>query len=337
MIPTFYRRRALVVLGMVVLGLGGNAPAARGRDSADGERNSPLPLIVNDAIGEPGGLVAIVLKTYAPRRIRQGQIAVRVRQPSSGTQALATAAVAAPLRPVTALFSATVYSQRGDGVVQPPDLLGTVDSQTLSMDFSSRSATINSIDGPLAAVLLRLSPAVVPGQTFDLTVDPAATFLTDEGGRRIVLEPHPGRLTIRAPKDPFAVAALGDTVRPGETATMGLMTFEPFAIAGGLVTLRFDPRFADAAPTVHMDARYGQAVFRVQRVRRGVVRIRFHSPDDSLNTIPGRLMTISVSTPSSAPVGLAAPVVLDPAETYLVAPSGRRLPLRLTGGTLEFQ
>jgi hypothetical protein len=335
MIPTFDRPgRALTLFSFAVLALCGAAAAHAAEDI---ERKAPLPLFVNDAIGAPGGTIAIVLKTYAPRRIRQGQISVRVRQPAASGQALTLSGVTAPLRPVTRLFSATVYSQRGDSVVQPPGLRGLADSQALSMDFSSRSATINSIDGPLAAVLVRLAPTVLPGQTFDLSVDPAQTSLTDETGRRIDFEPHAGRLTIRAPRDPFTVAALGDQVSPGETATLGMMTFEPFAVAAGVVTLRFDPRFVGATPIVRMDARYGRADFRVQRVRPGVLRVSFESPDHTLNTVPGRLMTISMPTPASGPVGLKAPVEFDPAGSYLVAPSGRRLPLKLEGGVLEYQ
>ena len=75
------------------------------------------------------------------------------------------------------------------------------------VSFESLSATINSVDGPLAVLYLRLSDSVVPGQTFEITVDIENSSLVDEHGQPVGVEPRPGELTIRAPGGPTRVAA----------------------------------------------------------------------------------------------------------------------------------
>jgi hypothetical protein len=172
---------------------------------------------------------------------------------------------------------------------------------------------------------------------FDLQVDPSLTSLADENGRPIPVTPRAGRLTIRAPSAPMAVEAEGAEVRPGELAVLGVETFEPIPLAGGQVLLRWDPRFLGGTPAVRMDPRYGRSTFRVDRLRRGVMRVAFQSPDRSLNTVPGQIVAIDVPTPANGPVGLRAPVTLDPNESFLLSAQGRRIRLKIENGVLEFR
>src|SRR3954454_19138152 len=94
-------------------GSGGGGNGAGGGDKS-------LTLRVNPAIGAPGGTIALVLRTYAPRPIRQGQISVRVvRRPKAKSAGLGLTLeeLVAPVRPLT-FISATVYSPSNDALTQ---------------------------------------------------------------------------------------------------------------------------------------------------------------------------------------------------------------------------
>ena len=65
-----------------------------------------LTLRVQDAIGEPGGLVAVVLRTYASRPIGQGQVCMETE----------SAEPAQPSNAVAATEGALVFSTADDAV-----------------------------------------------------------------------------------------------------------------------------------------------------------------------------------------------------------------------------
>jgi len=320
-------RFALIVLAILLAGI----PEASARR---GERT--LKLRVNDAIGKPGGTVAVVLRTYAARPIRQGQISLRVRRRPTSKAALTVAELTQPPRPIATLVSAVVYSTRVDATSQA-SLSSALESQGIKVQFASPSATVNASDGPLAVFFLRLDPSVAPGQTYLLEVDLGVTSLTDDSGRAIAIEPIDAELTIRAATDPLALEAEGDEVEPGETAELGVQTFEPFAVSGGRVTLRFNPAVAAGAPAVVMDPRYGKATFQVDRSKPGVLVVDFQSPDKTLNTVPGAFLGVNLPTRASAGIGTSSPVSLDPAGTYLLSVRGRKLRLKIENGELSFR
>lgn len=345
-------RFALALLAVLTLLFSGVSLADRGRggggdddDNGGGGGGDTLKLRLNDAIGKPGGTVALVVRTYAARPIRQGQISIRVRRGrtaaragiASAASALTVEALTQPVRPLT-LLRTIVYSQRGDTVVNEAALTGAPDSQAVRVDFSSPSGTVNASDGPLAVLILRLDPSVVPGQQYDIEVDPAVTGLTDAAGRPIAVEPINAVLTVRAPSAPFAVEAEGDEVEPGERAELGIETSEPFPVSGGRITLRYNRNAAAGKPVVTMDPRYGKATFQVVRSTPGLLVVTFQSPNGTLNTVPGRIVGIDLPTRASAQIGTETRVFLDPAGTWLVSRNGRRkLPLKLEGGTLAFE
>src|SRR6185436_665747 len=263
-----------------------------------GGEDGALKLRANDAIGKPGGVVAIVLRTYAARPIRQGQISVRVR-PGGAANAASTLsgptaeALRAPVRPLTFL-SAVVYSTRGDSATRATPA-GTANSPSVNVQFSSASATVNASDGPLAVLRFRLDPAVAAGSQYTIEVDPALTSLVDGGGQPIDITPINAVLTVRGPSAPLAVEAEGDEVQPGETAELGFQTFEPFGVGSGRVTLRYNPTAASGPPTVRMDPRYGKATFTTTR-RPGVLIVDFKSSNNTLNTVPGTIVAVSLPT-----------------------------------------
>lgn len=330
----------LLALALLLSGLPEASARRGGDDDGGGGGHDVLKLRVNDSIGKPGGIVAIVLRTYAARPIRQGQISVRVRggRPAAVANALTGPTVEAltqPLQPLTFL-GAVVYSTRSDSATQA-NPTAAAGSQAVDVQFSSPSATVNASDGPLAVLRFRLHPAVTPGQEYTIEVDPALTSLKDGGGQAIQIEPINAVLTVRAPSAPFAVESEGDEVEPGELAELGVQTFEPFRISSGKITLRYNPAIAAGLPVVRMDPRYGKANFTVTRPRRGVLVVNFQSPDKTLNNVPGTIVGVELPTRASAAIGTAWPVTLDPAGTWFKNPKGQKYKLKIENGSLVFE
>ncbi|HEY3569956.1 MAG TPA: hypothetical protein VGP73_18625 [Thermoanaerobaculia bacterium] len=316
---------------------GGSGGGGGNGGGGNGGADKSLVLRVNPAIGAPGGTVAVVLRTYAPRPVRQGQIVVRVSRrpkPAKGL-GLTLEDLAAPVRPLTFL-SATVYSPRNDALTQGL-LNGLADSQLAKVTFQSPSGSVNSADGPLAVFLFRLDPSVRPGDAFDLTLDPIQTGLTDSAGQPVTLAPRSDVLTVRAPSAPFKLEADGDKVQPGAVAELGVNTFEPFGVSGGRITLTWDARLSGGAPTVKLDPRYGKSTFTVDSSKPGRLVVDFKSPDSSFNTIPGTIVAISLPISASASIGASSPFTLDPAGTYLLTRKGRKVKLALQNGTISVQ
>ena len=327
---------ALAMLLVLVFGAGGEVLARRGRGGDDdGDRG--LKLRLNDAIGKPGGTVALVVRTYAARPIRQGRITVKVRKPGAALK-LGTSVedVTQATHPLTFL-RAVVFSANGDAVTTATPS-GAADGQAVRIDFSSATAGVNAVDGPLAVLFFRLDRNAVPGQRWVVEVDPAATGLVAPSGAAIAVEPIAAELLVRAPRSPFTVEAEGAEVEPGELAELGVETLEPFPIAGGRVTLRYDPQAWGSAPRVTMDPRHGAATFRVVRSRPGLLVVTFTSPGAKLNSIPGRIVRVDLPTSTGVTPGRSGRIWLDPAGTWLLARHGKRkLPLRLEDGTIAFE
>jgi hypothetical protein len=316
---------ALPLLALLILLAGDREAGAR-----HGEET--LTLRVNPAITAPGGIFAVVLRTYAPRPIRQGQVMVRVVRPPSKS----AVAAAQPQPPLVKLLSATVYSVRGDSVTQTSLSFHPLGQNAL-VKFQSPSSGINAADGPMIVLRFQLDPSVAAGQELDLQIDPSITSLIDSGGRTVVLDPRPGTLTVRAPGAPLAVEAEGDEVAAGETAELGVQTFEPFPVAGGRVALRYDPSLAAGPAVVRMDPRYGKSTFTVDRSKPGLLVVNFQSANKTLNTVPGTIVAVSLPIKAGAAAGTVSPVTLDPAQTWLLSVKGRKLKLKLEAGAIEIK
>ncbi|HEX6902070.1 MAG TPA: hypothetical protein VF789_20300 [Thermoanaerobaculia bacterium] len=309
-----------------------------GSGNGGGGGHDALTLRINDSIGAPGGTVAVVLRTYAPRPVRQGQIHIKIRRPARPKDAklgITFEDVTQPVRPLT-MISTTVYSQNGDSVTQSA-LTGQPDSQTATVRFESPSGGVNASDGPMVVFRFRLAPSVSPGQRFELAIDPAQTSLVDAQGRPVTIEPRAAFLTVRAPKAPFLLEAEGDDVEPGEVAELGVQTQEPFPVSGGRVTLRYNQNLAGGQPVVRMDPRYGRSTFTVDRSKPGVLVVNFTSPDSTLNTVPGTIVAVDLPVSASAQVGARSPVTLDPAGTWLLTRTGRKVKIRIENGALEVE
>jgi len=325
------RRRArpgtaapLVLLAALVV-LAGAGPAAAG-DAATlkpgavpvpGSGGDPLTLRLSDAVAEPGGVAAVVIRTYSSRPVGRGQLdffaASRAAAASLSSSLLDVAGGGGgSLAPY--LIGHVVFSGNGDvqSMVEPsrsaPD--------TLRLVFVSPSGSVNDLDGPLAVLFFRLPGDLVPGTAFDLTLT-GGTYLIDEDGDPVPVEIEPGVLTVRAFGDPRLVAADGDRVEPGETAALGVETLEPFALTAGHVVLHYDPTIAAGPPAIRFDRRYGRASFTADVSTPGTIVIDFAAPQGSLNrVVPGEFIQISLPISPSVPPGTRTPFEID-GETWL--------------------
>ena len=219
-----------------------------GPDPADASARRAIRLRVNDAVAEPGGLVAVVVRTYAPRPISQGQISVRTKRKGRTRRVAQDAAEAAVRMPLT-LENYKVFSRRDDAKVSVRvETQGN--SQNVILQFSSKSGTINRADGPLAVLYFRLAPNVKPRQEFELTINADQTFVVNPNGKPIRFEPKPGVLRVRGPGAHHRLEIEGDTVRAGDLARLELQTFEPVAMSQGHLEVKYDPSIATGAPKV---------------------------------------------------------------------------------------
>lgn len=172
-----------------------------------------LTLRVDDAEGEPGDVATVVIRTYAPRTVGQGQICLRADSPpdSSLTNGPRKAAGVPIFRvpdagassltnespiPWLELESYAVLSSEGDAISE-----GAFDApaQTAFLVFESLSGTINSDDGPLAVLFFRIAEEAPVDTEFDISLDAADTFLIDAAGVPLELELRPGKLKILKP------------------------------------------------------------------------------------------------------------------------------------------
>ena len=174
----------------------------------------PLTLRVNDGEAAPGGVLAVVLRTYSPRGVGQGQVCF-FRNANFGDQAKAGEAT------LTELIEARVFSDEGDAEVSADFNVAT---QELMLDFSSVTASINQSDGPMIALLFRVSEQAAPGATFTISVDGGVSFLFDGNGRPIDIEPRAGEFTIRSPLAPYEFDAEGGDAAGGMFSESGVST-----------------------------------------------------------------------------------------------------------------
>ena len=282
----------------------------------------PLTLRVSDAMGQPGERIAVVLRTYAPRTVSQGQICLRARINPPETEG----AFQGSPEPFSALEEVVVFSEEGDAIA-----LGSFDdtSQVALLELSSPSATVNGSDGPMAVFFFRLDSQLTPGDVIELDLELADTFLVDPEGEPIELELRAGELEIRAPDEARTLEAEGDEGTAGEPVVLSVSTSELFPIAAGQASLRFDPSLVEALISVRIDPRYGHAFWEADGSVPGRVLVAFNSPDLTLNTVPGEILQVEVLLAEPLEVGSVWPVHLEAAETWLEGADGMSMSLEL--------
>lgn len=307
-----------------------------------------LTLTVNDARAEPGGLVAVVVRTYASRGLVQGEICLtasgevksaslgagdgKVIGSRAGRQESGVALTKAGSMPFVALEAVEVVSDDGDAAT-----LAAFDEsiQVALVRFSSESGTVNTSDGPLAVFYFRLSSAFAGPAEFEIGLDLGGTFLIDADGEVVTIEPRPGRLEVRAPGEILRVEAMGYQADAGETAVLGVGAEEEFATTGGQVALAYDPAFAAGPPEVAIEPRDGQAIYVVDASEAGRVLVRFEAAGDTLGFGAGRFVSIRLPTSPDLEEGDKSAIVIDAQSTFLVDAAGRWMGLELRDAELE--
>jgi len=288
----------------------------------------PLTLRVSDTLGQPGERVAVVLRTYAPRALSQGQVCLRARAP----QPQAGGVDKGVSGPFSELEEVLVFSDQDDA-----GAVGTfeVGSQTALLELFSPSGTINNSDGPMAVFFFRLRPDLEPGTLIELEILAADTTLVDAMGEPVVLELRSGELDIRSPGAPRILEMDGADAAPGEITLVSVGTSEVFPMAAGQATLRFDSALFQSLVSVRMDPRHGLAFWNVDSSEPGRVTVSFSSPDLSLNSVPGEIIQMEFLTSSGLEVGTFWPLTLDPAGTWIEGEDGNLQALEFSADGIQ--
>ena len=317
----------LLVAATLAISLGPAADPADGRDS--------IRLRVNNAVAEPGGLVAFVIRTDAPQPISQGQISVRAKRTVRNRRQAAQSVSRGASPPLT-LESYKVLSQSGDAKVGV-QVRTQGGSQIVVLQFSSKSGSINRVDGPLAVLYFRLAATAKPRQEYELSIDAAQTFVVNPKGNPIRFVPRPGVLRVRKPDVDHELQIEGDTVTPGEVAQVELQTFEPVAMSRGHLEIRYDPSITSDLPTVTMNKKSGRRKFAVDLSTPGSIIVDFRSEDASWNLVPGGILTIDLPTSGAVANGTQSPITVDASATELLDSDGVPLPYSFKGGSVHFR
>lgn len=302
-----------------------------------------LTLRVNDAVAKPGGIIAVVIRTYAARPIRQGQVCFRPRRGAPPRFAAGGADLSNPSKvagqPFATLVGGVVFGTRRD--VSYRATLGAGDAV---LTFQSPTAAINEADGPIAVLYLKLATDLAPGEQFTLDVDLANSFLMDDAGRPIPVEIRPGTLDIDPAATTFSAVSAGGRVDAGKTISVGLLTTQRLPLRRGQVAFRFDPSLLNGTPGVRIDGRFGHATFTVNRSTPGLVVVTFDSPDSSLNaTTVGKIVELRLPTKRGLQRGARYVVRIDPNLTFFEPPSfegeprGDLVPFTLRAGVIEIR
>jgi hypothetical protein len=328
--------RSAVVFAAVLLAA---VPASLSADDT-------LTLRVNDAKARPGELVEVVIRTYEPQGVGQGQICLQVgssggnlrggsledRAGALGAGERVLEKQAAPSGPLQALEGFVVLSEAGDAVFYAVFDAG---SQTADLFFASPSGTINQSDGPLAIFYFRVAPDAAPGIEVELRLVAAGSALVDPDGEALALELRSGELEILAGEDPVRLEVVGDRVEPGDVAGVVIETDDDLRAASGQIALRYEPLISGGPAAVLIRPHQGQAAFDVDVSTSGWVVISFVSPAGDLRWHEGEILAVDLPTSEAAPQDYRSPVWLDAGATYLVGPDGGFLPVELRGDEIE--
>ena len=291
--------------------------------TASAQTSEPLILRVNDATAAPGELAAVVVRTYSSRPIRQGQICfftvLRGSQPGS---------------PFTGIEGVRVFSTEDDSWHQAEIDAGNANDPVV-VRIGSPTSTINATDGPVLVVYLRLRKDLAPGTEYDVSIDIANSFLINRVGEAIPIAPRGGQLRVAHPGAALEAAIEADYWERPNVATLSLNTKEIRALSGGQIGLRYPMRVMRGHPAAFVDPRYGVASAEISWIP-GLLLVSFESPDHSLNTLPGDIVSIVVET--QPPQGVSSvPLILDPAHTWLRDAQGGIVPITIENDVLEFE
>ncbi len=312
--------RTPIIAGLLMSMLGLGALAA-------GAGTEPLTLRVEDGVVVPGQIAAVVIRTYSPRGLTQGQICL-----GGGG--------GAPLVPGTGpvleeLVGFEVFSPQEDAVVD-----ADFDAQTgmTLLTFQSPSAGVNETDGPMAVLFYRVSASATPGTSIEVAIDPGDTAVFDAQSSAVAIEPRSGTLDIEPSSAPLELTVESGAGSPGQTLDLAISTERSLPLDSGLLVITFGPGWlADDFPAgfeLLTDVRYGAVNVEWTVPSPGRLEISLSSPDHTFNRVPGDVLRLRWPIHPGAEVGSLHQLTLDPAS-FLVGSGGGSLELALESGFVE--
>ncbi len=286
----------------------------------------PLTLRINDGAGVPGQVIAVVIRTYSPRGLTQGQICVGG---GGGAPLNRGAAV------LEALVDFQVFSPQGD-VTADVDFDSAAGTTLLT--FQSPSAGVNESDGPMAVLFYRVASEAVPGTQIELAIEPADTEVFDAQSMPVTIEPRSGTFEVQPPSAALEVSLEDGAAPPAELVEVAISTERSLPLDSGLLVLTFDPSWiADDFPQgfeLLTDPRYGSLDAAWSTPSPGRIEISLSSPDHSFNRIPGDILRIRLPIHAAAEVGSSHGLSFDP-SSFLVSAGGTTLDLAFEAAVIE--
>ncbi len=178
-------RQDLPIGSTVSVAMEASAVTATGERVQVLARGASLPVVADDpslvlsvdsgADLIPGTTVDMVIRSYNPKPISQGQIDLTYDRTAFGP----------------------VQSARVHG--SEPDVSFTADLNTpgrVLLSFTSPSSSINRLDGPMITLRMTLDAGLQPGAQTWMTIDLPNTILLDQGQRAVVLTTRGGTFKI---------------------------------------------------------------------------------------------------------------------------------------------
>ena len=149
----------------------------------------------------------------------------------------------------------------------------------------------------------------------------------------MLLEARAGELHIRASSDPINVSAAAEAPDAWNNVMLSLQTDEPIPISSGQIGLRYSRDLLPGTAKIEIDTRYGIGDWSLVHIR-GLIVVQFSSPDLSLNTVPGDIISLYAELNPDADPAADRSIWLDPAYTFLFDADGAALTLNLAGDVI---
>ncbi len=287
-----------------------------------GEAQEALTLRVADSETEVGGVAVVVIRTYAPRPVTQGQLCFRLRRTLRRGAS----------QPLLTLEEARVFSSNG---VISPDIQILDDGATVMLEFTSGAADVNESDGPLAALFLRAGDALMAGDEVEVELDLAATTLSDGVGAPIPVEGRGGRLRVVPVGSALQWEIGSATVPAGQTGLVEISTQRSLPLGAATLSVEYVTTHLRDLPTARLLRDHGDANMVVSHPSPGVMDIDLDSPGMNLNEVPGDLVELQLPTDSSVVGGTLSAIGWRVAESSAEDAGGLEVDLAFEDGQLE--
>jgi hypothetical protein len=275
-----------------------------------------LTLSIDDMEAAPGDTAVLVVRSYQPRPISQGQLCFGIGAPR-----------------FSSIRRAHVLSTRHDATFEA----SLASPNEAAMTMSSPTASINDAEGPVLVIAFIVDPAATPGDSFELTIQLPDSILTDPNGAPIDIDVKPGTFTVKQPDAPHTIEADNADAAAGSTVILDIATAEYRPLSHGQVDYRYDATIIESIESIRVLSLKNDAVFMANTSRPGRVLITFSSPSRTIAKIPGQFIQLTARVRPGLPNGLEGPLAIAPGHTFLVANDGTSLPLVVDNGNIEIK